>query len=221
LRPYTFVLPKPMLPVGEKPILQHIIEWVQESGITEIVVSTGYLGRIIQEYFRDGSDLGVKIEYATSPRPLGTGGQLKYAEDKINGRFLCLYGDALLKFDINRLLGFHEKHRALATMALMQYSTELKYGFMETDAEGRLTDWKEKPRISGYINVGCYAMEKKFLTYMPPSKMFGMDMAFDRAKKAGEVLCGAKLRGEFLDIGDRQSYREANELYVKRLGRVL
>jgi len=221
LRPYTLVLPKPMLPVGEKPILQHIIEWLRESGIREIVVSTGYLGRFIQEYFKDGTELGVEIDYATSQHPLGTGGQLKAAESKIRGRFVCLYGDALLHFDLGRLLRFHQKHKALATMALMKYSTELKYGFMETSPEGLLLGWKEKPKVTGFINVGCYAMEKRFLEYMPPNEMFGMDKAFDRAMKAGEVLCGAKVQGEFLDIGDRQSYREANDIYVKKLGKVL
>jgi NDP-sugar pyrophosphorylase family protein len=103
----------------------------------------------------------------------------------------------------------------------MKYTTELKYGFMETDDEGRLKEWKEKPKFSGYINVGCYAMRKKFLSYMPPDTMFGMDIAFDRAKNAGETLCGLRLEGEFIDIGDKQSYRAANNLYVKRLGKVL
>lgn len=215
------MLPKPMLPLGEKPILQHIIEWVRSSGIQEIVISTAYLWRIIEGYFGDGSEFGVNIEYSNSGVPLGTGGQLKAAEDKIRGRFVCLYGDALLNFDLKELTDFHVKKKALATMALMNYTTELKYGFMETDQEARLKEWKEKPRVSGLINVGCYAMEKRFLTYMPPAKMFGMDIAFNKAKEAGELLCGLKIDGEFLDIGDKQSYRKANDLFVKRLGKVL
>lgn len=210
-----------MLPVGAKPILQHIIEWLRASGIEEVVISTGYLGRMIQDYFRDGSELGVNIEYATSVHPLGTGGQLKAAEKKINGTFLCLYGDALLKFELQSLLDFHQKRKALATMALMEYITELKYGFMETDPTGRLTEWREKPKISGYINVGCYVMEKRFLDYMPPGRMFGMDKAWEAALKARERLFGLKVKGEFVDIGDRKSYKDANELYVKRLGKVL
>ena len=221
LRPYTFMLPKPMLPVGEKPIIQHIIDWVREAGIGEVIISTGYLGRIIEEYFRDGSEHGVRITYATSPNPLGTAGQLKAAERKIRGRFLCLYGDALLKFDLQQLLDFHQSHHAIATITLMKYITELRYGFLETDDRGRLTEWKEKPKVTGYINVGCYVMEKRFLSYMPPNTMFGMDTAFELARKAGEMVCGAKVEGEFLDIGDRKSYKDANDLYVKRIGKVL
>src|SRR5437879_11025238 len=82
LRPYTFLLPKPMLPVGPKPIMEHILEWLKGSGITDVVVSTGYLGKMIQEYFGDGREWGMKISYATSPHPMGTAGQLKAAEAK-------------------------------------------------------------------------------------------------------------------------------------------
>ena len=221
LRPYTFLLPKPMLPVGPKPILEHIIEWLSSSGIRKVTISTGYLGRMIEEYFGNGSDFGVRVNYAKSIHPLGTAGQLKNAESKISGRFVCLYGDAILKFDLERALKFHASHKATATMVLMKYSTELKYGFMETDKEGRLTEWKEKPTYSGFINVGCFIMEKRFLGYIPAGRMYGMDVAFARAKKAGERLYGVKVEGEFVDIGDRKSYRDANEQYMQKIGKVL
>ncbi|MDG6913161.1 MAG: nucleotidyltransferase family protein, partial [Nitrososphaerota archaeon] len=168
LRPYTFLLPKPMLPVGPKPIMEHLLEWLNKWGIEDVVVSTGYLGKMLQEYFGSGADWGMKIAYATSARPLGTAGQLKAAESKIKGRFVCVYGDQLLDFDLAKALEFHQKKKAAATMVLMKYSTELKYGFMETDRDGRLTEWKEKPTISGYINVGCYVMERSFLRFISP-----------------------------------------------------
>jgi len=210
-----------MLPVGPKPILEHIIEWLSSSGIRKVTISTGYLGRMIEEYFGNGSDFGVRVNYAKSIHPLGTAGQLKNAESKIRGRFVCLYGDAILKFDLERALKFHASHEATATMVLMKYSTELKYGFMETDKEGRLTGWKEKPTYSGFINVGCFIMEKRFLRYIPAGRMYGMDVAFARAKKAGERLYGVKVEGEFIDIGDRKSYRDANEQYMQKIGKVL
>ncbi len=209
-----------MLTVGPKPILQHIIDWLAKNGIQDVVVSIGYLGKMIQDYFGDGSQFGVDIDYAISPHPLGTAGQLKAAESKIRGTFVCVYGDSILDFDLKRLINYHYKQKSTFTMALMKYTTELKYGFMETDRAGRLTEWKEKPKISGYINVGCYVMEKRFLGYMPKQKSFGMDEAFERARRAGEKLCGMRMEGEFLDIGDRKSYKEANELYTQRLGKV-
>ncbi len=210
-----------MLPVGPKPILEHILEWLSIAGIRDVVISTGYLGRMIQEYFGNGSEFDVDVTYASSVHPLGTAGQLKAAESKIRGRFLCLYGDAILSFDLDRVIKFHSDHKALATMVLMKYSTEMKYGFIETDKEGNLTEWKEKPAITGYINVGCFVMEKRFLRYIPAGRTFGMKEAFERAMRAGERLCAVRTEGEFLDIGDRKSYRDANERYIKKLGKVL
>jgi mannose-1-phosphate guanylyltransferase len=210
-----------MLPVGPKPILEHIFEWLKSNGIREAVVSTGYLGKMVSEYFGDGSEWGMRVTYATSPHPLGTAGQLKAAENKIRGRFVCLYGDALLSFDLRKAIDFHEKKKATATMVLMKYSTEMKYGFMQTDRDGRLTGWKEKPKISGYINVGCYVMEKSFLRFIPQGRMYGMRETFEEARGAGAKLYAIKVDGEFIDIGDRKSYREANEKYMKRMEKVL
>jgi mannose-1-phosphate guanylyltransferase len=220
LRPYTFLLPKPMLPVGPKPIMEHILEWLKAGGIEEVVVSTGYLGKMVREYFGDGREWGVNLVYATSPQPLGTAGQLKVAQNKIHGTFVCLYGDALLDFDLRKAVSFHELKRATATMVLMKYSAEMKYGFMETDRDGRLTGWKEKPKFTGYINVGCYVMEKSFLRYIPSGKVYEMNDAFREAKAGGARLYGVKVEGRFVDIGDRKSYRAANEEYTKLASKV-
>jgi mannose-1-phosphate guanylyltransferase len=208
-----------MLPVGPKPIMEHILDWLKEAGIKEVVVSTGYLSKMLQDYFGDGSEQGVSIEYATSPHPMGTAGQLKAAESKIHGRFVCVYGDALLDFDLAKAIDFHIKKKSTATMALMKYSSEMKYGFMETDKDGRLTKWKEKPKISGYINVGCYVMERSFLKFIPPGKIYEMNDAFKEAMAGGASLYAIRVGGRFLDIGDRKSYREANELYTKNMAR--
>jgi mannose-1-phosphate guanylyltransferase len=221
LRPYTLLLPKPMLPVGAKPILEHILEWLKSKGIDEVIVSTGYLGKMIQDYFVDGAEWGVDISYATSRHPLGTAGQLKAAEGRIRGRFVCVYGDALLDFDLQKAIDFHLIRKAAATMVLMRHSVEMKYGFMKTDKEGRLVEWREKPKVSGYINVGCYVMEKSFLRYIPPGKLYGMKETFEEAKADGARLYAVKVEGEFVDIGDRKSYRDANDVYVKRIGKVL
>jgi mannose-1-phosphate guanylyltransferase len=221
LRPYTLLLPKPMLPVGTKPILAHILEWLKAKGITEAIVSTGYLGKMIEDYFGNGAELGVHISYATSRLPLGTAGQLKAAEPRIKGKFVCLYGDALLDFNLQEAIEFHDRKRAVATMVLMKHSVEMKYGFMKTDKEGRLTEWREKPRISGYINVGCYVMEKSFLRYIPAGQVYGMKETFEEAKADGAKLYAVKMPGEFIDIGDRRSYKEANDVYLKRIGKVV
>ena len=220
LRPYTLLLPKPMLPVGPRPILEHIILWLKENGLADDIITTGYLGKTIQEYFGTGKDWGVKIQYATSPHPLGIAGQLKSAESKLRGRFVCVYGDAILDLDLKKLISFHSARSALATIALMKYSTNLKYGFLETDKTGLISEWREKPAISGYINVGCYVMEKSFLRFIPPNQMYGMREAFEEAMKDGRVF-GLRMGGNFTDIGDTKSYREANDAFTKKMGRLL
>ena len=104
LRPYTLFLPKPLLPVGPKPIMEHILDWLKANDVRDVVIATGYLGRMIEQYFEDGRDFGMRIEYARSDRPLGHAGQLKSAEGLLPERFVCLYGDAILDFNLKRLL---------------------------------------------------------------------------------------------------------------------
>jgi len=220
LRPYTLLLPKPMLPVGPKPILEHIIEWLSGNKISDIVISTGYLGRMIEEYFRNGSELGVSIEYARSNRPMGIAGQLRAAEEKVGDTFLCLYGDAMLDFKLDKLIDFHLKSRAMATMTLMKYETKLKYGMIDVDKRGRVTSWREKPVIEGDINVGCYVMQKSFFKYIPEKKVYGMKEAFEDALRNKEMICALRVDGTFLDIGDRRSFREANEIYLQKYGEI-
>ncbi len=220
LRPYTLFLPKPMLPVGPKPILEHIVDWLRDNGITEIVIATGYLGRMIETYFGNGKDFGVSIQYARSDRPMGHAGQLKSAEALLPETFVCLYGDAILDFDLRKLLEFHERKSAFITMALMKHETQMKYGVIETDPEGRISLWREKPKFESEINVGCYAIEKRFLDYIPRGQVYGMKEALEAAMKDKEAVYALRVKGTFTDIGDRSAHKEADRAYIERYGRI-
>jgi len=220
LRPYTLFLPKPMLPVGPKPILEHIVDWLKANGITDIVIATGYLGSLIEQYFGDGKGFGVKIEYARSARPMGHAGQLKSAEALLPETFVCLYGDAILDFDLRKLIEFHQKKGAFVTMALMKYETQSKYGIIETDSRGRVSRWREKPVTTTDINVGCYVIEKKFLDYIPRGEVYGMKEAFESAMKDGRGVYALKVKGTFTDIGDVTAHKEADEAYIERYGKI-
>jgi mannose-1-phosphate guanylyltransferase len=209
-----------MLPVGHRPILEHIIEWLRDNGVTELVISTGYLGRAIEEHFRTGGEFGVKIEYARSNKPLGIAGQLRNAKAKLGERFVCLYGDAILDFDLRKLMAFHEEKKALLTMAIMIHTIQGKYGVMELAKDGQIEKWREKPVIESDINVGCYVMEKRYLDYIPAGSTYGMKEAFEEAMRKHERLFGLKVEGTFRDIGDRASYKEADDHYTKLYGRV-
>lgn len=220
LRPYTLFVPKPLLPVGRVPILERILEWLKHNDITQVVISTGYLGQMIEDYFGDGSGFGLTVEYASSREPLGIAGQLRNADGKLGDRFVCLYGDAILDFDLKRMVKFHETKRAMLTMALMSYKTQSKYGVIEVAHDGRIERWKEKPVVETDINVGCYVMQKDYLKYIPRSSVYGMKEAFDEAMSKGEPLYGLRVKGTFRDIGDRESYLEADAYYSKQEGKV-
>jgi mannose-1-phosphate guanylyltransferase len=209
-----------MLPVGPKPILEHIVDWLKANDITDIVISTGYLGRMIEMYFGDGRGFGVNIEYARSDRPMGHAGQLKSAQGLLPQTFVCLYGDAILDFDLKKLLEFHRRKSSFLTMALMKYETKMKYGVIETNPFGRISRWKEKPVITSDINVGCYVVEKKFLDYIPRGQVYGMKEAFKSAVKDGKALYALRVKGTFTDIGDVRSHKEADEAYIERYGKI-
>jgi mannose-1-phosphate guanylyltransferase len=222
LQPYTFFIPKPMLPLGNKPLLEYIIEWLKNSGgIDKVVVCVSYLHRTIEDYFEDGGRFGVEIEYARSERPLATAGQLKTAEKLIeDGPFVCVYGDSVYEFNLRKMLAQHKESKAFVSMALMQYSTKLKYGFIDINGQEKVTAWREKPEISGLINIGCYVMEPEFLKIIPKSGSFGMDDAVRKALDQKRNVKAFKIDSGFIDIGDKKSYLDANRQFASRLGKI-
>ena len=223
LQPYTFFIPKPMLPIGNKPLLEHILEWLkQNNAIDQIVICVSYLHRIIEDYFEDGGRFGMKIQYARSERPLATAGQLKSAEKLLNETFVCLYGDSIYKFSLEKMIDEQKESKAFVSMALLSYKTNLKYGFIDVDGkEDRITSWREKPEVSGLINIGCYVIEPSFLNIIPNSSAFGMDDAVRIALEEKRVVKGFRIGSSgFVDIGDKKSYLEVYRRYVRKLGKI-
>jgi len=221
LRPYTLFVPKPMLPLAEKPVLQYTIEWLRSNGLEDLVLSVGYLRKVIEDYFQGGEEFGVKIKYVRLREPLGTAGQLREAAEYLDSTFICIYGDSVYNFALKDAIAYHREKGALATMILKRYKTALRYGFIDIDSDGSVKRWREKPEFEGLINIGCYVMEPGFLKYIPKGVMYGMDMAFKNAVEAGESIYGYVTEGEFVDIGDMESYEEANRLFTSRLGKIL
>ena len=220
LQPYTTFLPKPMLPLGEKPILEHLIDWNKKNGIRSIVLCVSYLRRTIEDYFEDGTRLGVRIEYAVSDRPLSTAGQLKTAERFVDETFACMYGDSIFDFDLRRMARQHASKRAFVTMGLSEYRTNLPYGVIETSKAGRVLKWNEKPEIAANINMGCYVMDPGIFGLIPASKPYGMDDVIRRAMKAKKAVNSYITKKGFVDIGDKASYRRAYQEHIQKLGNI-
>ena len=220
LQPYTTFLPKAMLPLGDKPLLEHLINWVKKNKITSIVICVSYLRRTIEDYFEDGSKFGVKIQYAVSNRPLATAGQLKSAEEHLHNTFVCIYGDSVFDFDLKGMIEYHKNKKPAVTMALSEYKTKLKYGFIETDKNDKVIQWKEKPEIRGNINIGCYVMEPSILKVIPPDVPYGMDDVIRKVMARKNKVMGYVIKKGFMDIGDKNSYRQAYQHYLAKLGQI-
>ena len=222
LQPYTFFIPKPMLPLGNKPLLEHIIEWLRndDNNIDHVIICVSYLHRTIEDYFEDGSRLGIKIEYARSDRPLATAGQLLTAKKYIDDTFVCVYGDSIYEFSLREMIKEHDKLDAFISMALLSYKTRLKYGFIDINGNNKVTTWNEKPEIKGLINIGCYVMEPEFIDLIPASNAYGMDDAVRKALDMKKLVNGFKIESGFIDIGDKKSYLQTYKKYVERLGKI-
>lgn len=222
LQPYTFFIPKPMLPLGNKPLLEHIIEWLRndDNNIDHVIICVSYLHRTIEDYFEDGSRLGIKIEYARSDRPLATAGQLLTAKKFIDDTFVCVYGDSIYEFSLREMIKEHDRLDAFISMALLSYKTRLKYGFIDINGNNKVTTWNEKPEIKGLINIGCYVMEPEFIDLIPASNAYGMDDAVRKALDMKKLVNGFKIESGFIDIGDKKSYLQTYKKYVERLGKI-
>jgi len=220
LQPYTTFLPKPMLPLGEKPILEHLIEWTRKNGVKSIVLCVSYLRKTIEDYFEDGKRLGVNIEYAVSDKPLATAGQLKTAEKFIDDTFVCIYGDSIFNFSLRNMIKQHKQKKAFVTMSLNEYKTNLPYGVIDTLKNGRVSSWNEKPEIKANVNMGCYVMEPEILKFIPKNKPFGMDDVIKKAMSRKKVVSSFLTKNGFTDIGNKTSYKKAYQEYIQKLGKI-
>ncbi len=228
MNPYTFFVPKPMLPLGNKPVLEHIIAWIKESKeIDSIVLSVSYLHKFIENYFEDGKRFGISIKYAITERPMGTAGQLKAAEKLLptKDKFVCLSSDHIYNFDLDKMVSEHSRSRAFASMALLPYKKVLNKGFIDirTDTkekennDGHIIGWNKNKKVKGLINIGCYVFEREFLHFIPSSKVFPMNIVLRKIiHEQKRPVKGFIVNQEFIDIGDKPSYLRAFSKYLQR-----
>jgi len=215
LRPLTYDTPKPMVPVLNQPFLEHTIAYLKRQQVNDIVLATSYLPVVVQDHFADGSSLGVRLTYAIEYSPLGTAGAVKNAERYLQGTFLVLNGDVFSDLDVTDMLGFHRRKRAKATIALTWVDNPCAFGVVETDSEGRVRLFIEKPSpdrvTTNWINAGVYILEPEVLGYIPLSShyMFENEL-FPFLLELGEPVYGYPFRGYWLDMGTPEKYLQLN-----------
>ncbi|MEB3285463.1 MAG: mannose-1-phosphate guanyltransferase [Candidatus Sericytochromatia bacterium] len=216
LRPLTCDIPKPMVPMLTKPMAEHIINLLKRHGVTDIVITLYYLPHVIQNYFGDGHDFGVKISYAVEEKmPLGTAGCVKAIEDLLDDTFLVISGDSLTDIDLAQAVAFHKAKQSLATIVLKRVNNPLEFGVVITDEEGRIQRFLEKPSMSEVfsdtINTGTYILEPQVLALLPPDQEvdFSKDL-FPLLLQRQDPMYGYVADGYWEDVGNLQSYRQAH-----------
>jgi len=216
LRPLTNKKPKPMLPLGKKPLLEHLIKWIKKNGVKDIVLCVSYLHETIEKHFGDGSKFGMNIEYAISKKPLATAGQLKTAQKFIDDTFVCVYGDSLFDFSLRNMIADHKKKKSFITMSLYEHKTSIQYGVIDTKNNGKVLSWNEKPEIKSKINMGCYVMEPTTLNFIPKNKTYGMDDVIKKAISKRKTVNSILVKKGFVDVGDKKTYEKLRLEHKKR-----
>lgn len=215
LRPLTCNRPKPLVPVANKPIMEHTVELLKKHNLTQIIATLHYLADEIVSYFGIGEKWGVNISYSVEDIPLGTAGSVKKVESEISDTFLIISGDALCDFNLRKAISFHKEKKAKATLLLYRVSNPLEYGVVITDEEGRIVKFLEKPSwgevFSDTINTGIYILEPEVLKYLEKDKVcdFSRDL-FPLLLEKNEPIYGYIAEDYWCDVGSHMQYQQAH-----------
>lgn len=215
LRPLTSHTPKPMLPLANRPMMEHIVGLLRDHGYTEIVVTVAFLANQIRTYFGDGSEFGVEITYATEEQPLGTAGSVRNAMDVLDERFLVISGDVLTDIDLSKIVAQHEEKGALATIGLVAVEDPLEFGIVITKEDGSIERFLEKPTwgqvFSDTINTGIFVLEPEIFDFIPDGRPVDFSgEVFPALLEQGKPVYGAVAEGYWEDVGTLEAYVRAH-----------
>lgn len=209
LRPYTITMPKPLVPVGDMPILGIIITQLKKQGFTHVKIAVNHQADLIKAYFGDGSKWGVDISYSLEDKPLGTMGPLKIMEN-LPENFLVMNGDVLSDIDYAGFLDAHSKQKTLFTISSYRRVQMVDYGVLEVN-QSRLMGFKEKPHLDYCVSMGVYALSREVLDYIPENQCYGFDtLMHDLLDRKKNVFVKEHL-GYWMDIGRPDDYQQAIE----------
>ncbi len=210
LAPYTTILPKPLVPIGDRPILEIIVRQLAQAGIHEILLSTGYLGELIEAYFKNGHARlpELDMKYFQESEPLGTAGPLALIPG-LNETFLAMNGDVLTTLNYAKLLDFHRRREAALTIATRQKTVQIDLGVLETDGQGSLVAYSEKPRYECNVSMGIYIYQPHVISYIDRGEHLDFPELVVRLLEAGEKVAGFPSNDYWLDIGRREDYELA------------
>lgn len=210
LRPYTTVIPKPLMPVGDKPIVEIIIRQLKYYGFSRVTMAVGYLAELLEAYLGDGSKYGIKVDYSREGEPLGTIGSLSLI-DGLDTTFLVMNGDVLTNVDYSALVAFHQEHRAAATIASYNKEVNIDLGILEMDEDLRVKKYVEKPTLKYFVSMGVYVFEPDILSFIKPKAYLDFPDLVLALIDASRKVVAYPFDGYWLDIGRHDDYERAQE----------
>jgi NDP-sugar pyrophosphorylase family protein len=220
LLPYTTVLPKPLMPIGDYPIIEIILRQLKRCGFNKITISTGYLHELIHAYLDSNKTLGLKIDYSNEKSPLGTIGPLRLIEN-LDDTFLVMNGDILTDIDYRKLIESHTERRAIATVATYERDVNVDFGVLEKDTDNRIIAFREKPTYHFNVSMGVYIFSKRILDYVPADTPFGFDQLMHALIAKNEEVYSYPHTGYWLDIGRPDDYERSIMEFERLKGRFL
>jgi NDP-sugar pyrophosphorylase family protein len=220
LRPYTLVLPKPLMPIGEYPILEVVVRQLADAGFERITLAVNHQAEIIKAYFQDGTRWRVQIDYTLELFPLGTMGPLKLMDD-LPQNFLVMNGDVLTDLDYRKFYDTHCEENNLFTISSKTRINKIDYGVLEVDSKNILTGFKEKPTESFHVSMGIYMASREILPFIPENKTYGFDQLMLDLLAIGRPANVHPFTGYWLDIGRPDDYESAIDVFSSERSRFL
>ncbi len=210
LAPYTRILPKPLMPIGDMPILEVLLFQMKAAGIDQVILTVGHLSELLRSFFRDGSQYGLQIAYSYEECPLGTAGPLALV-DGLSETFLVTNGDVLTTLSLRELIEFHKANKAIATIAAHHRQSKIDLGVIQKDGDCRITGYIEKPVYEFLVSMGIYVFEPAVLAYIPYNQRLDFPDLVKTMIAAGEKVAAYEFNGYWEDLGRPDDYERASQ----------
>lgn len=220
LAPYTTTVPKPLMPVGEYPVLEILLRQLQSYGFRHVTLAVGHLAGLIQAYFGNGAGVGLSLSYAYESRPLGTAGPLARLP-RPDSSILVLNGDLLTDLDFRDVVRFHRGRNAAATVGMTRRHVPVEFGVIEANDNGRIVGFREKPELDYLVSMGVYLFAPHVLDYIPRGSAFDFPDLLSRLLAEGENVAGYESTAYWMDIGRPADYEKANRDFPEMENRFL
>jgi NDP-sugar pyrophosphorylase family protein len=214
LQPYTFVMPKPLMPVGDLPVLEILLIWLRRWGVKKTFITTGYLGHLIRSLCSNGKSWDMELHFSQEPEPLGTIGGLRLLEDQLKETFLTVNGDLITDLNLNEFVFYHKARGAILTVGITEKTVKVDLGVLESNGD-IVTGFQEKPEMKFKVSMGIYLMEPEILRLVPKGVPFGFDDLMNEMLRQNLPVNVYEHKGLWMDIGREEDYKRAQNSFMK------